>query len=116
MQKEGGRGRGRGRLSDYIVPGLKTIEVSRLRAGRGENKGGEDRQIFTRHKAVEQPPHQSSLLRKSAVSRRAKYIVMAIGKYESEKCASTTRDLKDYRVRFTRDFRTRAIVRKQSGH
>jgi len=52
-------------LSGYIVPGLKTIEVSWLRRGKGENRGREDRQIFTRHKAVEQPPHRSSLLRRS---------------------------------------------------
>lgn len=57
----------------YIAQCLKTIEMSLLRrkreAGAGEK---EDRQIFTRHKAVEQPPHRSSLLRgerRTSVSR-----------------------------------------------
>lgn len=108
--EEKGRGRKEKDLSGYIVPGFKTIEVSRLRGergeGRGENREGEDRQIFTRHKAVEQPLLRSSLLHKSAIPRRAKYIVMAIGKYEREKCTPTTRDLKNYRVWFTYDFQT----------
>lgn len=85
-------------LSDYIVPDLKTIEVGRFQKGKGKEKvrqkKREDRQIFTRHKAAEQPPHWSSLLRKSIAPRRAKYIVMALGKYESEKCTVTTRDLR----------------------
>lgn len=106
-------------LSDYIVPDLKTIEVSRFQKEKGkekvrqaeeEEREKENYQIFTRHKAAEQPPHWSSLLRKSITPHRAKYIVMAFRKYESEKCIVTTRDLrKDYRARFTRDFLFRTL-------
>lgn len=99
MRKEGDD------LSDYIMPGLKTIEVSRLYLGGGGQIG--DHQIFTRHKAVRQAPHRSSLLRRIVVLRRAKYTVMTIEKHESEKCTSTIRDLKkECRDRFAHDFRT----------
>jgi len=94
-EKECGRRERKENFSDYIVPGLKTIEVSQLRR---ERRTAREERTARYSRVIKQWNNLFSGVPCSERERRtrAKYIVMAIKKYESEKCTSTTRDLKNH--------------------